>query len=104
MVDKKYYIFEAKNGEISGGPKSDEISPAFLARTASPRKWWQKMLLGNELPNSQELLFWFDRQGPEFIFFLVRQVVLMISIYLSLLLLHVIHDAKDLMWDHPQGE
>jgi Ca2+-binding EF-hand superfamily protein len=54
-----------------------------------PRTKFWAWALGPDLPNKQEMLFWLDKKGPHFVFFLVRQMVLMLSIYLAVIVMHI---------------
>merc|ERR1719424_955560 len=104
MVDKRYYKFTLKKKDKSGktipakdSPKAtlsqaelDEMKPSFLKMpNPKPRTKFWAWALGPDLPNKQEMLFWLDKKGPHFVFFLVRQMVLMLSIYLAVIVMHI---------------
>lgn len=122
MVDKKYYTFldepdvepveqSTEGAKIdllsSDAPRSDAppqtkevksaAKPKFLNNVPRPRSAFWKPILGEEMPNPQEMLFWFDKSGPQFVWFLVRLMMLLTAIYASLLLLHMFAMSQEIL-------
>jgi Ca2+-binding EF-hand superfamily protein len=60
------------------------------------RSWLEKLLIGEELPNKHEALFWFDRLGPTFNKMFIQLVLVSTAIYISLVSLtfkYFVHDG-----------